>query len=97
MVAESSAKDGTIHRKCRISRSGSIVSIKASELTPVMRIVPADLALSIEAYLPNGDIGFVRTGQAVSVKLEAFQFTRYGTVPGVINHIAKDAIPEPDA
>lgn len=63
----------------------------------LMRIVPADPALSIEAYLPNGDIGFVRTGQAVSVKLEAFPFTRYGTVPGVITHIAKDAIPEPDA
>lgn len=52
------------------------MSIKASELTPVMRTVPADPALSIEAYLPNGDIGFVRTGQAVSVKLEAFPFTR---------------------
>ncbi|WP_312876402.1 HlyD family secretion protein [Rhizobium laguerreae] len=59
--------------------------------------MPADPALSIEAYLPNGDIGFVRTGQAVSVKLEAFPFTRYGTVPGVITHIAKNAIPEPDA
>lgn len=33
----------------------------------------------------------------MSVKLEAFPFTRYGTVPGVITHIAKDAIPEPDA
>jgi hemolysin D len=63
----------------------------------LMRIVPVDPSLNIEAYLPNGDIGFVRTGQTVSVKLEAFPFTRYGTVPGVITHIAKDAIPEPDA
>ena len=63
----------------------------------LMRIVPAEPALRIEAYLPNSDIGFVRVGQTVSVKLEAFPFTRYGTVPGVVTHIAKDAITEPDA
>ena len=60
--------------------------------TQSMRIVPAEPALRIEAYLPNRDIGFVRVGQTVNVKLEAFLFTRYGTVPGVIAHTATAAI-----
>jgi hemolysin D len=40
-------------------------------------------------------LGFVHEGQEVAVKIEAFPFTRYGTVPGVIEGISRDAIADP--
>jgi hemolysin D len=63
----------------------------------LMRIVPTGAKLEVEAYLPNGDIGFVAVGHAASIKVEAFPFTRYGTIAGKITHVGRDAISEPDA
>jgi hemolysin D len=63
----------------------------------VMRIVPQNSQLEIEAYVLNRDIGFVRVGQEAVVKVESFPFTRYGSVNARVTRIAKDAIPSPDA
>jgi hemolysin D len=63
----------------------------------VMRIVPQDSGLQIEAYVLNRDIGFVHLGQDAVVKVESFPFTRYGSVKAHVARIAKDAIPSPDA
>jgi len=63
----------------------------------LMRIVPGDADLEIEAYLPNRDVGFVAPGQRAVIKIEAFPFTRYGIVEGRVTRVATDAIPEPDA
>ena len=63
----------------------------------VMRIVPNDVALEIEAYLENKDIGFVKPGQTAAVKIESFPFTRYGTLSATVARVATDAIPEQDA
>jgi hemolysin D len=58
---------------------------------PLMVVVPTG-ALTIEAKVLNKDAGFVHRGQEVAVKLEAFPFTRYGTVPGRIETISSDAV-----
>lgn len=63
----------------------------------LMRIVPEGSVLEIEAYLANRDVGFIRPGQEVVIKIESFPFTRYGTLTGRVVHVAADAIPEPDA
>ncbi len=63
----------------------------------IMRIVPQDSQLEIEAYMLNRDIGFVRVGQEAVVKVESFPFTRYGSIKAHVARIAKDAIPSPDA
>jgi hemolysin D len=59
---------------------------------PIMMIVPKGGTLVAEVKLLNKDAGFVRQGQSVAVKLEAFPFTRYGTVPGRVETIGSDAI-----
>ncbi|MFI0844672.1 HlyD family type I secretion periplasmic adaptor subunit [Mesorhizobium sp. IMUNJ 23232] len=59
----------------------------------LMVIVPDGTALEIEAMLLNKDKGFVRDGQEVRVKLEAFPFTRYGTLDGKVLTVSNDAIP----
>lgn len=40
----------------------------------------------------NRDAGFVREGQEVRVKLEAFPFTRYGVVQGRLTFLSRDAV-----
>lgn len=60
----------------------------------VMRVVPEDARLEIEAYVPNGDVGFVEVGQKVVVKVDAFPFTQYGTLDGRVERVAQDAIPD---
>ena len=63
----------------------------------IMRVVPSEGPLEIEVYLQNRDIGFVHEGQSASLKIEAFPFTRYGTVEAKVVRVATDAIPAPDA
>jgi hemolysin D len=59
----------------------------------LMVIVPDGTKLEIEAMLLNRDKGFVHEGQEARVKLEAFPFTRYGTLHGKVATVSNDAIP----
>jgi hemolysin D len=59
---------------------------------PILVVVPDNAKLIIEAQVLNRDIGFVRAGQNVMVKLEAFPFTRYGTLDGTLTRISRDAV-----
>ena len=59
---------------------------------PLMVIVPAGSEVAVEAQILNKDIGFVREGQPVRVKLEAFPFTDYGLIEGMVETISRDAI-----
>jgi hemolysin D len=60
---------------------------------PLMVVVPVDGEIAVDAQVLNRDIGFVREGQPVRVKLEAFPFTDYGIVEGVVETISRDAVP----
>ncbi|MFE0014461.1 HlyD family type I secretion periplasmic adaptor subunit [Mesorhizobium sp. NPDC059054] len=59
----------------------------------LMVVVPDGTALEVEAMLLNKDKGFVREGQDARIKLEAFPFTRYGTLNGTVQSVSNDAIP----
>lgn len=59
---------------------------------PIMIIVPAGGQLIADVKILNKDAGFVRVGQSAQIKLEAFPFTRYGTVPGSIEAVSSDAV-----
>lgn len=56
----------------------------------LMRIVPENVPLEIEAKVLNRDIGFIYEGQQVKVKVDTFNFTKYGAIPGVIRYLAQD-------
>lgn len=58
----------------------------------LMVVVPRDAEGTAEVVIDNKDIGFVHPGQAVEVKLETFPYTRYGTVPAQVKHMAADAV-----
>lgn len=45
-----------------------------------------------QVWVSNLDIGFVRQGQPVKVKLAAFPFQKYGMVEGTVEHVSADAV-----
>lgn len=57
----------------------------------LMNIVPLQTRPEIETMVLNKDVGFVEAGQRVSVKFDAFPFTRYGTVDGEVINVSRDA------
>jgi hemolysin D len=79
-------ENGTVQQVSVHTLGGVVEPVK-----PLMVVVPEG-ALTVEAKVLNKDAGFVRRGQQVAVKLEAFPYTRYGTVPGRILSISRDAI-----
>ena len=58
----------------------------------LMVIVPADSRLEIEAMVTNRDIGFVQAGQEAAIKVDTFNFTRFGLLHGRVLSISTDAI-----
>jgi hemolysin D len=57
-------------------------------------IVPEGSSLVVEAMVANADVGFVHPGQPVEVKVETFNFTRYGLIHGRVIDINPDAVNE---
>jgi hemolysin D len=55
-------------------------------------IVPNDSLLEIEAMVSNRDVGFVHAGDEVEIKVDTFDFTRYGLLHGRVLSISSDAI-----
>ncbi|MBX7127650.1 MAG: HlyD family type I secretion periplasmic adaptor subunit [Cyclobacteriaceae bacterium] len=60
---------------------------------PLLIVVPQGHPVEVEAQLENKDIGFVREGQVVELKVETFPFTLYGTIPGKVLTVSDDAVP----
>ena len=61
---------------------------------PLMQIVPSEKTVEVEANLDNKDIVFVREGQTAHVKVDAFEYTKYGTVRATVAHVSRDAVPD---
>lgn len=59
---------------------------------PLLTLVPENQPVEVEAMLENKDVGFVHPHQKVTVKIETFTFTKYGTVSGEIMSVSDDAI-----
>ena len=83
---------GTV-QQLAISTVGQVVSGAQS----LMTIVPSDGPIEIEAMIQNQDIGFVNPGQEAVIKIEAFPFTRYGSISGKVARVSRDAVEERDA
>jgi hemolysin D len=79
--------DGVV-QQLQVHTTGGVVT----SAQPLMVIVPDQADVIAEVKIDNKDVGFVREGQAVAIKVEAFPFTRYGTVPGIVTWVARDAV-----
>jgi hemolysin D len=79
--------DGTVQQLAVHTVGGVVTPAQA-----LMVIVPADSRLEIEAMVSNRDIGFVHVGEPAEVKIDTFNFTRYGLLHGEVVNISEDAI-----
>ena len=62
----------------------------------LMELVPTD-DLVIEAKLKPSEISFIKIGQKALVKLDAYDFSLYGSFDGEVKHISSDTILEKTA
>ena len=83
---------GTV-QQLAVSTVGQVVASGQS----LMTIVPVDAPIEIEAMIQNQDIGFVNPGQDAVIKIDAFPFTRFGSINGKVQRVSRDAVEERDA
>ncbi|MBI3699140.1 MAG: HlyD family type I secretion periplasmic adaptor subunit [Afipia sp.] len=58
----------------------------------LMLVVPIDSHVEIEVMLDNKDVGFVHEGDLAEVKVDTFNFTKYGLLHGKVVSVSQDAI-----
>jgi hemolysin D len=79
--------DGVV-QQLAIHTVGGVVTPAQSLLV----VVPSDSRLEIEAMVSNRDIGFVHPGQEAEIKIDTFNFTRYGLLHGQVLSVSQDAV-----
>lgn len=73
------------------------ITTKGGVLRPgeeLMQIVPLDDDLIVEAKVRPADIGFLKPGLESSVKIDAYDYTIYGSLPGKVTYISADTLRE---
>ena len=82
--------DGTVQELAVHARGGVVAPAQV-----LMKVVPAGVAIEVEALLQNRDVGFVQPGQAAAVKVDTFNFTKYGLVAAEVVDVGSDAVEDP--
>ena len=79
-------------KQIRANTIGGVIAPGA----PVMELVPVGSRVLVEARIRPADIGFVKVGQPVEVKLSAYEYTVYGGLQGTVHSISPDALGDPE-
>lgn len=79
--------DGTVQQLAVHTVGGVVTPAQALTL-----VVPRNGGLVVEARVNNHDVGFVHAGQTVEVKVDTFNFTRYGLIEGTVANVSQDAV-----
>ncbi len=78
--------DGVILELTKLSQ-GSVIK----EAEPMLTIVPLGAEMEAEIQIDSVDVGYVKSGDKVHVKLDAFPFQRHGALEGRVRTISEDA------
>jgi len=78
--------DGVV-QQLAVHTVGGVVT-PAQEL---LIVVSQENPVEVEVQVENKDVGFVKEGQQVEIKVETFPFTLYGTIPGKVLIVSDDA------
>jgi hemolysin D len=77
--------DAVVQQIAKLS-VGSVLT----EAVPLFTLVPLNAPLQAEVAIDARDIGFIREGDPVSIKVEAYNYLRHGTVEGRVKMISED-------
>lgn len=75
--------------------SGTVTSVDAHAGNRVtagqllLTVLPDDVELDAELYVPSRAAGLIRTGQSVRLQYDAFPYQEFGAFPGRIAHISE--------
>lgn len=86
LVSLTAPADGVVLEIAKLS-TGSI----AREAETVFTLVPLSAALEAEVQIDSLDIGYIKPGDPVHIKLDAFPFQRHGDLPGTVRTVSEDA------
>ncbi len=84
--------DGTVQQMA-VTTVGQVVTSGQ----PLLVLVPSSGALEVMALVQNQDIGFIKDDQEVVLKVDAFPFTHYGTLKGLVKRISNEAVDSQEA
>jgi HlyD family secretion protein len=62
----------------------------------LITLVPMNAPVEAEIEVASRDVGFIRTGDPVTMKIDAFNFAEHGTVQGVVKWVSEDAFTTDD-
>jgi HlyD family secretion protein len=91
-------EDRLVMGRIKATISGKVFDLNArvSEIAlasrPVMKIIPQN-GLVAEIHLANKDIGWVKIGMPVEVRVNSFPFTEYGSIQGRLIRVSDDRFP----
>jgi HlyD family secretion protein len=87
------------YQEIKAPTSGTVFELKAkspgfvaSSTEPILKIVPND-KLVAKVFITNKDIGFVKEGMTVDVRIDSFPFSEFGDIKGKLVSIGSDALP----
>lgn len=78
--------DGTVYNLAIHTEGGVVTDAQA-----LMMIVPDDVPMEFEVWADNKDIGFIKEGQEAEVKVDTYNFQKFGMVKAEVAEIAADA------
>lgn len=61
----------------------------------IISIVPINTQLSAKVRVMNKDIGFIKPNMPVQIKIDTFDFQKYGMIEGIVTEVSKDSIEDP--
>lgn len=79
---------GGVVNKVNVATIGEVIAAGAS----VVEIVPVDDTLLIETRIRPQDVAFIHPGARATVRLSAYDYTKYGTLSGTVERIGADTI-----
>ena len=102
----SAAREVMIQRKDQLSNTvliapvnGTVKNVRVTTVGGVLRpgdeimqIVPVEDVLIVEAKVKPADVAFLKPGLDVSVKIDAYDYTIYGSLPGKLSFISADTM-----
>lgn len=89
------------HTRLLAPASGIVKNIRVNTVGGVLRpgeellqILPTDSDLILEAKLRPADVAFIRVGLPANIKLDAYDYSIYGSLHGTVSYVSADTLTE---
>ena len=101
MQTMSGRKDALDHTELRAPMAGTVKNVRVTtvgaSLKPgeeLLELVPAEDDLIVEVRIRPQDVGYLRPGLPATVKIDAYDYTIYGTLDGTLSYLSPDTLNE---